>query len=280
MAKDYIPRQHCFSASDFRYFEKCFFGFLVRHHLQKKYELEEGSANQAVGNILDLVIKKLHASKAYNQPLDYLLNALFKAAENDIREAVLREGSRSFYGASAKFLTPENIKKAQGVFKNYYLKRGGKINRQILSNRFWECILEGGKLFKIWGGPDALELGDDGVIEVVDYKYFERQESKDFLDMDLLPKIYTLLCAEELKKSGFTKARFRIRLWQEPGNGNLYEEFELEAIGNIKDYLRLKIEKILSINEITFCNMPYCKACSSAQRESWIRQLSTQFNFS
>lgn len=274
MAFDNIDRIYCFSLGDFRNFEKCYFGFLVKHHLQKKYEIEEGSFNQAVGSILDLALKKLHLSKAYNQPLDYLLNSLFKAAENDIKEQAEREGPHSFYGSTVKFLTPEAIKKAQAVFKNYYLKKEGKINKAILHKRFWECILEGDKVFKIWGGPDALEQGDDGIPEIVDYKYFEDAEKgKNNLDMDLMPKLYTLLCAQELAKLGYKKTRFRVRSWNDPLDESLYEEFDLQIVINLKDFFRHKIEKILSVTELKFCEKPYCKACGSSQRQDWIKEL-------
>lgn len=269
-----IDRIYCFSLGDFRSFENCFFGFLVKHHLQKKYEIEEGSFNSAVGCLLDLAIKKLHISKAYDQPLNYLLTALFKAAENDIREQAEREGPHSFYGSTVKFLTPEALQKAQEVFKNYYEKRKGKINRALLNQRFWQCLLEGEKLLKVWGGPDTLELGDDGVAEIVDYKYFEDAEKgKNNLDMDLMPKLYTLLCSEELLKAGYKKTRFRVRSWNDPLDESLYEEFDLQMVTNLKDFFRHKIEKILSITEITFCSKPYCRACNSEQKQVWLKEL-------
>lgn len=254
---------------------------MVKHHLQKKYELAESNETMAIGCLLDLAIKKLHLSKAYDQPLDYLLSSLFKAAENDIRQQAEKEGLKSFYGATVKFLTPEVMKKAQDVFKNYYQKRNGKINKAILNKRFWEILLEGDQLFKIWGGPDALELGDDGVPEIVDYKYFEdHQKGRENLDMDLMPKLYTLLCASELGKLGYRKVRFRVRSWTDPEDESLYEEFELENINLLKDFFKQKIEKILSVTEINFCEKAYCKSCKSDQRESWIKQLQVQFNFS
>jgi len=269
-----IPRIYCFSLGDFYNFERCYFGFLVKHHLQKKYELAEGSFNSTVGSLLDLAIKKLHLAKAYNQPLDYLLPSLFKAAEQDIREQADREGPHSFYGSTIKFLTPEAMQKAQQVFKNYYLKRKGKINRAILNKRFWECILEGERVFKIWGGPDAIEQGDDGIPEIVDYKYFEdAQKGRDNLDMDLMPKLYTLLCSTELIKSGYKRVRFRVRSWTDPEDESLYEQFDLDNASLLKDFFRHKITKILSVAEISFCGKDYCKACNSEQKDEWIKQL-------
>ncbi len=280
VAKDNIPLEHCFSVSDFRNFERCFFNFLVTHYLRKRYELEEGSFNQTVGTILDLVIKKIHASKAYGQPLNYLLEAYFKAAEKDIRQEVEEKGARSFYGSTIKFLNSDSLDKARQVFENYYLKRGGKINQSVFYKRFWECLLEGGRLFKLWGGPDALELGMDKIAEVVDYKYFEDpQRGKNNLDMDLMPKIYILLCADTLLEMGHSKIRFRVRSWADPLDETIYEEFDVSSLDNLREYLRFKIEKILSIKELSFCEKSFCKACNADQRKDWIKQLQTQFQF-
>lgn len=274
VAFDDIPRINCFSLGDFHNFEKCFFGFLVKHHLQKRYEIEEGNVNQTIGTLLDLVIKIIHRSKAYSQPLDYILTAIFKAAEGEIRDKVEKAGPQSFYGGTIKFLNQENIDKAKEVFQSYYEKRKGKINQTILKERFWDCILEGEEVFKIWGGPDALELGEDGVPEIVDYKYFEDpKRGKENLDMDLMPKLYTLLCAQELLKAGYSKARFRVISWTDPEDQSLYEEFDLESISLLKDFFKQKIQKILSITEMSFCEKEYCKPCKSEQKEEWVKEL-------
>lgn len=280
MAYNDIPRINCFSLGDFHNFEKCYFDFLVRHHLQKRYELEEGNKNQAIGNLLDLVMKIIHRAKAYNQSLDYILTSIFKAAEGEIRDKVERAGPKSFYGATIPFLTKENISTAKEVFKKYYEAREGKLNKAVVKEKFWECLLEGSPPaggLKVWGGPDALELGEDGVVEIIDYKYFEdHQKGRDNLDMDMAPKLYTLLCAQELLKSGHQKARFRIRSWTNPGDESLYEEFDLENVALLKDFFRHKIEKILSVTEISFCGKPYCKACNSDQKEVWLKELRAQ----
>lgn len=281
MAFNDVKRIYCFSLGDFHDFEKCYFSFLVKHHLQKKYEIAEGSFNSAVGSLLDLAIKKLHLSKAYHQPLDYLLSSLFKAAESDIREASEREGPHSFYGSTVKFLTDEALEKARDIFKNYFLRRKGKINKAILNKKFWECVLEGEKVFKIWGGPDTLEMGEDGIPEIVDYKYFEdAQKGRDNLDMDLMPKLYTLLCASELLKIGYKRVRFRVRSWTDPLDESLYEEFDLQTTSLLKDYFKHKISKILSVSEISFCGKAYCKACNCDQKTEWIKKLQTEFNLS
>lgn len=280
MAFDDLPRIYCFSLGDFHNFEKCFFDFLVRHHLQKRYELEEGNKNQAIGNLLDLVIKIIHKSKAYDQSLDYILTSIFKAAENEIRQKVERAGSKSFYGATLPFLINENISEAKEIFKRYYQARKGKFNNSVINEKFWECTLEGEQLLKIWGGPDAMEFGEDGIVEIVDYKFRGGQIDNQTYDLDLMPKVYTLLCAEELIKLGYNKVRVRIRLWHKPLEESLYEEFDLQVVANLKDFFRHKIGKILSVTEITFCEKPYCKACNSEQKEVWLKELKTQFNFS
>ena len=281
MAYDNVPRLNSFSLGDFHNAEKCFFDFLVKHHLQKRYEIEDGNKNLTIGSVLDLVMKIIHRSKAYDQPLDYILTAIFSAAEREIRTSVEKKGPQSFYGATAKFLNEENINIAKEVFKNYYLKRGGKINKSIVGEKFWDLLLEGEEVLKLWGGPDSLEIGTDGVPEVVDYKYFEDVEKgKNYLDMDTMPKLYILLCASELQKLGYEKARFRVRSWSDPLDESLYEEFDLETVANLKDFFKYKIQQIMSIKEINFCERDYCKSCKSDQREVWVDELRLKYNFS
>lgn len=284
MAFNDLDRLYCFSLGDFTNFERCYFDFLVKHHLQQRYEIEEGSVNQAIGNLLDLVMKIIHRTKAHGQPLDYLLGPIFRAAENEMREKVERAGKKSFYGATIKFLTPETINKAKDIFTSFYQGRGGKLSRALMADKFWECLLEGNpelvegsgsQIFKIWGGPDALEMGEDGIPEIVDYKY--RENGDNHFDMDLMPKVYTLLCAGELQKMGYQKVRFRVRSWTEPKDESLYEEFDLETVNLLKDFFRQKIQKMLSLVEVTFCEKPYCRACNSKQRSEWFKLLQTQF---
>ena len=98
--------------------------------------------------------------------------------------------------------------------------------------------------------------------------------------MDLMPKLYTLLCAEDILKMGFKKARFRIRSLTDPEDESLYEEFDLGNSGLLKDFFRHNIEKILSKTEISFCEKVYCKSCKSESRESWLAQLVLKYNFS
>lgn len=279
MAWDDIPRTHSFSLGDFNDFDRCVFRFFVNHHLEKKYELAEGNVNQTIGTLLDLAIKKLHAAKAYGQPVSYLQN-LIKAAENEIREDVKNRGKNSFYGAQIPFLTEDVISQAKEVFKSYYQGLGGNVKRSVATQTlkkprpFWKKVIAGERPMQIWGGPDAIEMGADGMPEVVDYKYFgDLEAGSSNLDMDLMPKVYTLLCAGELASLGYTQARFVVRLWQDPKNDSFYEEFDLSNIPNWEAFFKDKMERILKTKDLSFCEKDYCQACQSPQREEWIKQL-------
>lgn len=279
MAWDNIPRTRCFSLGDFHDFDFCPFGFFVKHHLQKKYELAEGNPSQAVGSLLDLAIKKFHSTKAYNQPANYLIN-LIKAAEMEIKADAGKKGKNSFYGALVEFITPELLEKTNDVFKRYYLKKEGKIKKMLPVKTlqgpkpFWKLVIDQADPLQLWGGPDSIEIGEDGIPEIVDYKYLEKgAESVNYLDMDLMPKLYTLLCAAELKEAGYQKARFILRLWHDPDNNSFYEEFDLANMPNLESYFKDKMERILRTAELTFCQKNYCKVCKSEQRENWIKEL-------
>lgn len=282
MAFGDVPKINSFSLGDLHDFDKCVFAFFVKHHLGKKYELAEGNPNQATGSLLDLAIKKLHRAKAYHEPPDYLTN-LIKAAANTIKEDVEFRGKNSFYGSQLDFLTDEVILKAQEIFKNYCQSLNGQFKRWVTTpisqkpKPFWEHNLLAGVPLKLWGGPDAIEMGEDNIPEIVDYKYFEDVEKgKSNLDMDLMPKVYTLLCAQDLQQAGFDKARFVVRFWQEPQNTSFYEEFDLGKMAYIEDFLRDKIERILRTKELSFCERDYCVVCKSDKREEWIKELKKQ----
>jgi hypothetical protein len=270
-----LPRYRCFSLGDFREFEKCELSFFVKHHLQQKYDLEEGSENKALGTLLDLTIKKIHSARAYNLPPESVM-FIVKAAEREMREKAQKEGSRSYHGPNVEYLSQELVEKAQNILKNFYQSLNGKINPSLSKNTFWdyEVAASDGEILKFWGGPDALEMGTDGVPEIVDYKYFEDQEKgKGYLDMDLMPKLYVLLCALELKKMGYKKARFKIRSWQDPRDDSLYEEFDLEAAKSLEEFFKEKAEKILRVEGCSSCNKDYCKVCRSDQKEVWLKMI-------
>ncbi len=283
MAFDNIPRTHCFSLGDLHEYDRCVFSFFVKHHLQKRYELAEGNQNQVIGTLLDLAMKKLHQIKAYDQPAEYLQN-LIKAAERDIREDVEKRGKNSFYGAQIEFLTEETILKAQEIFKKYTEKMNGKYKKYVLTavsqrpKPFWEKVILSQESLKLWGAPDAIEMGEDGIPEVVDYKYFEDLEkSKQRLDMDLMPKVYILLCAADLQTSGFQKARFKVRFWQDPKNESFYEEFDLINAQNLENFLKDKIERILRTAEVSYCHQSYCQVCGHPEKIEWVKQLKERF---
>ncbi len=276
---DNIDRVHSFSLGDFHDFDACVFRFFVNHHLQKKYELAEGNTSQTIGSLLDLAIKKLHLGKAYNESADYLIN-LIPASSNDIKNEVLVRGTNSFFGVIPPFLTPEVITLAQTIFKNYLNDMKGKIKpvaptKQMSKLKpFWERIISAEKPLKLWGGPDSIEIGTDGIPEVADYKYFEDAEKgKSYLDMDLMPKIYILLTANDLSEAGFHKARFIARIWTEPGNNDFYEEFDLTKVSNLENFFKDKAERILRTKELTFCEKDYCKVCNNPNREEWVAEL-------
>lgn len=276
---DKIDRIHSFSLGDFHDFDACVFRFYVNHHLQKKYELAEGNVNQAIGSLLDLGIKKVHQANAYKQDPEYLVN-LIKAAETDIQNEVLMRGKNSFFGAIPPFLTPEIITYTQEIFKSYLISMKGKIKPAVPTFQmkkikpFWQRIIQSDKPLKLWGGPDAIEMGVDGVPEVADYKYFENSEKgKSYLDMDLMPKMYILLTADDLIDSGFNKARFIARFWTEPGNNDFYEEFDFANIKNLEDYFKDKMERILRNKQLSFCEKEYCRVCKNEFKEEWIAEL-------
>lgn len=279
MAWDNIPRTHSFSLGDFHDFDRCVFRFFVNHHLQKKYELAEGNENQAIGVLLDLAIKKLHSSKAYHQPVDYLPNFI-RAAEIEIKNTVAKQGLASFYGSSVQFLTPEVIKKAQEIFKSYHQNLNGQVKQMVVTpilrgpKPFWKRVIGGNNQLQLWGGPDSIEMGEDGVPEVVDYKYLDKgADAMDRLDMDLMPKLYILLCSEDLASCGHKKARFQVRFWHDPKNESFYEEFDLESVLNLENFFKDRMERILRTSELTFCEKDYCKPCKSPQRAEWIKEL-------
>lgn len=276
---DNIDRIHSFSLGDFHDFDACVFRFFVNHHLQKKYELAEGNVNQAIGTLLDLGIKKVHQVNGYQQAPESLIN-LIKAAESDIQNEFQMRGRNSFYGALPPLLTPEVIIKAQDIFKSYLTSMKGKIRPAVPTYQmkkikpFWQRIIQGEKLLKLWGGPDAIEMGEDGVPEVADYKYFENVErGKAYLDMDLMPKMYILLTANDLIEAGFESARFIARIWTEPGNNDFYEEFDFSTISNLEDYFKDKMLRILRTRTLSFCEKDYCKVCKSEFRDEWIAEL-------
>lgn len=269
---DGIPKINCFSLTDFNEYNLCPFRFFVKHHLDKKYELEKGSEITALGNILDLSIKFFHKAGAYGQPKEYLGNIVNRAVF-EIRDKVAREpNKKSFYSASVPFINDKLIQKATKIFQDYYQGLGGKIKRSIGEVGFCEYVIsDGSDQWKLWGGPDAFEMGEDGIPEICDYKYSDKDKA---WDMDLMPKVYTLLSARALIDKGYFRTRFILRLWTDPGNDSFYEEFDLNKISEMAPFFQNKIQTILSTKEVGVCEKSWCSACQIQTRAEFIRQLS------
>lgn len=275
-----VPKIRSFSLGDFHDFERCPFAFFVRHHLEKKYQLEEGSQSQTIGSLLDLGLKKYHNLSSLQQS-EAVIPVLVSAAASQIKSEVEynRSAGRllSFYSSQLPFITPQVIKKAIQIFQNYHQGIKGKFKKAIHKNKlkpFWSYTYLDGEQFKLWGGGDGVELGDDGVAEIVDYKYFaDSDKGRKYLDMDLMPKLYTLLAAQELLAAGYDKARFIVRLWQEPLNDSFYEEFDLKNMQNLANYFADKVRRIMGVTTLSFCEKDYCKVCKNEQREAWIKEL-------
>lgn len=272
---DGIDRRFCFSLTDFHEFETCPFRFFVRHHLGKKYELEDPSDNLALGCLLDQAIKIFHNSKAYGQPPEYLQN-LVKASCNLMKDRVVSQKGQSFYSSLVPLMTPELCEKASEIFQNYYVAKEQRIKETLGEVGFCEWVIktQGGQKYKLWGGPDAYELGRDGVPEVCDYKYRENIErGKDNMDMDLMPKIYMLLACKYLLSKGYKTGRFVVRFWLDPTNEDFYEEFDLESVCNYEQIFLQKIERIVNTFEVGLCERSFCKACNSEKKEEYLIEL-------
>jgi len=268
-----VDKIYCFAVSDFQTYEFCPFQFFVNHHLDKKYELADGNFNQTVGNLLDGAIKKYHRSGG-QKDLSYI-EAVLRAQYREYLEYLEQNSGPSFNAAMRPYLTEEALSAAIETFRNYYLALDGRIHPSIGEAKFAKVpIITSDGCYTLWGAADAYELGDDGMPEIVDYKYREDVEKgKKFMDMDNMPKIYTLLAADYLRSLGYKRARFIVRIWQDPRDTSLYEEFDLQLVDNFKDFFKQKIDKILGTTEVVFCEYPNCKACSHPQRNDFLKEL-------
>ena len=270
---DGIPRTHCFSLTDIHDFDQCVFRFLVRHDLERKFEIDDSSPKMALGTILDETIKLYHLSTATNDP-EYL-SFIVRGAVRHIKTSIAEKGEKSFYFKHGEFINEALIEQAIDIFKNYYAGLNGKIKKSLGKVGFCEYIIESPRAkFKLWGGPDTFEMGDDGVPEVVDYKYHEDpQKGAERLDMDLTPNLYTLLSSEQLKKMGYNRARFIIRQWTDPSNTTLFTDFDLDDLGEVVKQIKQKIEIILNNKSVSFCERSFCRACKSEKRQEYLREL-------
>jgi hypothetical protein len=271
----YDPSQKIrgYSLTDFHDFDECPFRFYVRHDLDKKYELDEGGPQVALGNLLDQSIKLFHEKKLYGSSVERAANLVDDAKESIIDYEMHRKRP-NFYTTTVPFLDEVVVNRAREIFVNYYKAIDGKINKgKRLDFCKREIHCQNGTYW-IWGGADTLELAPDGMVEVVDYKSRENiSRGKETIDMDLMPKIYVLLCADRLLQKGNKKARFRAKFWQDPKEDNFFEEFDLESLKTLDDIFDKKICDILDNKDVSFCNGRFCKACNSPKRAEFVSDL-------
>lgn len=278
MAREYIPAIRGYSLSDFHDYDQCIFKFLVKHDLGKKYEISRGSPQMALGVLLDRAIKEIHRNRnkgSYSAPVDRLVNSVKYAQELIIKEEKTANKHPNFSTAVVEFFTEDVINTAEDILKKYLTDTKGSFRKAIADIEFCKKIIEIDKeKYVLWGGPDTLEMGSDGLPEIIDYK--SRQDiakGKQNMDMDLMPKLYTLLLQEELLQKGFKKARFKVVFWQDPKDESFSEVFELEDLSKIEEIFKEKISKITANKEISFCMLPFCEACNNERADEYVEML-------
>src|SRR5205807_918395 len=154
----------------------------------------------------------------------------------------------------------------------------GNIHKTLGEVGFCEYpIAMEGDNFKLWGGPDCLEIGEDGMPEIVDYKSRQNLENgKAYMDMDMMPKMYVLLLSKKLLERGYTTARFVVRFWQDPLEESFYEEFNIAAMSAEEFLFQQKIEKIQRVTEFKPCGKKFCAACNSDKKDDFLEELERQ----
>lgn len=282
MAYTKIPKINGYSLTDFHDFDECKFRFFVRHHLDKKYEIATGSAQMALGVLLDKCIKNIHRHKAYEHPLDKLINVVSFSAKQIREEEESNPRKPNFNSAVVKFIDDDLIKAAELIFRNYYGQISGKFSRSIMMVDFYKYYFKmDDKDYILWGGPDTIEMGDDVIPEVIDYK--SRQDvvrGKEKMDMDLMPKIYTLLVSDDLKKRGFEKARFKVKFWQDALENDFSEVFDLGDLKKLEKVFAHRVKIIEDTKEVEMCGGQYCDACNFEKREEFLEELKNKFGLS
>lgn len=232
----------------------------------------------ALGVLLDRAIKEIHRNRnkgSYSAPVDRLVNSVKYAQELIIKEEKIANKHPNFSTAVVEFFTEDVINTAEDILKKYLTDTKGSFRKAIADIEFCKKIIEIDKeKYVLWGGPDTLEMGDDGLPEIIDYK--SRQDiakGKQNMDMDLMPKLYTLLLSEELLKLGYKKARFKVVFWQDPKDESFSEVFELEDLSKIEEIFKEKISKITANKEISFCMLPFCEACNNEKADEYVEML-------
>lgn len=273
---DGISRANSFSLTDFKDFDSCSFRFFVSHHLGlgKKYEIAVGSFSLALGTLLDESIK-LFLNLKMGQRKKEIIPAVIKHSMKKILDKIKSQKDPSFYSPSKEFLNEKLFEKAVKVFESYFEQLGGKIKLSLSEVGFCEWIIKDeGNFYKLWGGPDTIEMGKDGVPEVCDYKLMDpTEEKKQNLDFELSSSLYMLLCARKLINLGFEKARFCIRFWKNGKDDSLKKDFYLSDIFEFEVIFKKKIKEIISTKVLIFCERPFCNACKSKERENFIMEL-------
>lgn len=269
---DGIPRANSFSLTDFKDFDSCSFRFFVSHHLGlgKKYEIAVGSFSLALGTLLDESIKLFLATKAQGN-----ISHIVRGALNKIQSIVSKQTGPSFYSSSKDFLDRELLEEAIEIFEKYYKDLNGKMKPSLGEVEFCERIIKDeSNFYKIWGSPDTIEMGEDGVPEVCDYKFMDpTEEKKQNLDFELSSSLYMLLCARKLINLGFEKARFCIRFWKKGKDDSLKKDFYLSDVFEFEVIFKKKIKEIINTKEFIFCEKPFCNACKSKEREIFVIEL-------
>lgn len=268
-----------YSLTDLHDFKECTFRFFVRHHLDKKYQIAKGSSQMALGVILDQSIKNIHKAKAYGHPLEKLINVVSYSAKKLKEDEAKNPKKPNFNTAVVEFLTDDLITSAENVFRNYYQQIEGKFQKMVVEVGFCKWFSEiDGEEYIFWGGPDTVEMGDDGIPEIIDYK--SRQDigyGKQNMDMNLMPKMYTLLMSKELKKMGFKKARFMVKFWQDAKDRSFSLDFDLDNLKEDEELFKDIIRKIVKSKEFSFCGNKYCDACNHSDREKFAEELKEKF---
>lgn len=270
-----IPKLNSYSLTDFHDFDECLFRFFVRHHLDRKYEIGSGSPQMALGVVLDQSIKNIHRYKAYNHPVERIVKVVRYSAKKIAEKEADNPRKPNFDSAVVPFLTEDVLIAAEQILKNYYHQIKGKFQRSVMEVDFCKKVLDvDGVSFQLWGGPDTIEIGSDGMIEVIDYKSrTDITRGKQNMDMNLMPRIYTLLVADKLLHLGHEKARFVVKFWQDPAESGFTQEYDLKALTEHEDVFKDLIRKIIVTKQVTFCGRKFCDACNYENRSAFIQEL-------
>ncbi len=271
----YVPPINGYSLTDFHDFEECKFRFFVRHHLGRKYEIAKGSRQMALGVLLDRSIKEIHRLKAYKHPVDRLAKSIRYSCDLIKKEEAESKKRPNFNTAVVEFFDDDIVLAAEQVFRNYYLQIDGTFQESLVPVDFCKWYLDVDRqTYVLWGGPDTIEMGKDGIPEVIDYKSrMDIGKGKKFMDMELMPKMYMLLTAKQLQQLGFEKARFKVVFWQDPKDESFCEEFDLRKLKSHEDVFRDRIAKIVKTSDFDYCAGQYCDACNYDSKDSFIEEL-------